>query len=408
MSEVLDSTVTCDSGIGLRAVVQRAVDAYRMRFGGDPASLAFAPGRVNLIGDHTDYAQGLAMPAALTIGCVCAVGPRRGMVSAVSADIRGEGAVSASEPIEPVDLDGLPGWVRYAAGTFEMMRRRFAPGADGANIAVASDVPAGSGLSSSAALEVSIATALCGLWGIEPAAMAMALACQAAEHRYAGAPCGLMDQMVSLMGRREHALRIDFADASARPVALPAASDAAFVLFDSAVKHANDDGGYAARRAACESVLPKLGVASLRAVTMGDLSRIPAALTPAEMDATRHVVTENDRVDRFADALVAGRYDEAGSHMSASHVSLSRVYRVSCPQVDRLVEIATAHPGVFGARMTGGGFGGWAVALVQGSEVATVTASVIERYHAETGLRSAARVVRAGDGARRLTLGPEV
>ncbi|MEM1185264.1 MAG: galactokinase [Planctomycetota bacterium] len=379
--------------------VSRALDLYRETYHADPEVLAFAPGRVNLIGDHTDYAEGLVLPAALIDGCVCAIGANASTVTAASSELTGTPSIGAESEIQPEHLSSLPGWFRYAAGTFESMRQRFAPTQGGVNIAVASDVPSGSGLSSSAALEVSIATALEALWGLDIDDVDKALACQAAEHRFAEAPCGLMDQFVSITGKLGHAVRIDFRNVSSQHVPLPSPDAAVFVLLDSAVEHANDDGGYAARRAACESVLPKLGVRSLREVSLADLDGLPDGLTPEERDAVHHVVTENDRVARFSAALTEGRFADAGQLMAASHDSLSDVYRVSCPQVDTLVEIANRHEAVFGARMTGGGFGGWTVALIRAGAEEEAATSILAEYQSATGLESSWRLVEAGDGA---------
>lgn len=384
----------------LASPAERAAGLYRRTFGVEPVGLAFAPGRVNLIGDHTDYCEGLVFPAALTEGCACAVGPREGLVAAVSGEMPGRPVVDASGPIEPDDLADHPGWMRYAAGTFQTMRERFAPDAGGANIAVASDVPPGSGLSSSASLEVSIATALEVLWGVRADPIEKARACQAAEHRFAGAPCGLMDQLVSVLGREGCALRIDCRDASATPVPLPPSDRASFVIFDSTVSHANDDGGYARRRAACESSLPKLGVGSLRDVDPARLADLPDSLDEAERDAVWHVVTENRRVAAFGEMLSNLRLREAGLLMDESHRSLSEVYRVSCPEVDTLVRVARSQAGVLGARITGGGFGGWVVALIEADAIDGAVQKVIDAYHDATGLRSSCRVVRAGAGAR--------
>lgn len=379
---------------------ERAAELYRTIYGRSPSLIAFAPGRVNLIGDHTDYCDGLVFPAALSDGCACAIGPRDHELAAVSAELAGEPVVNARGTILPEHLDGEPGWMRYAAGTFESMRTRFAADAGGANIAVASDVPTGSGLSSSASLEVSIATALEHLWGVAIDPIEKAKACQAAEHEYAGAPCGLMDQLVSVKGKTGCAIRIDCRDATTQAVPLPPATEAVFVIFDSSVTHANDDGGYAARRAACESSLPKLGVRALRDVTLADLGNLPADLTPEEVDAVCHVVSENARVEAFTSLLPAGKLLDAGRLMNESHRSLAETYRVSCPEVDTLAEIVRNQPGVFGARMTGGGFGGWIVSLMKADAAERTGESVREAYKSATGLETTCRIVEAGDGAR--------
>ncbi len=386
----------------------RAIAKYREAFGCEPTHAAFAPGRVNLIGDHTDYAEGLVFPAALEDGCVCVLGPRDGGFAAVSGDLDGTTEIGLNGRLEPEELNGEPGWVRYAAGTFEAMRRRFAPGAPGVNMAVASDVPPGSGLSSSAALEVSIATALESMWGLDLDPIEKAKACQHAEHVFTNTPCGLMDQLVSTLGQAGHAIRIDFGKNTRLAVPMPSPEVASFVIFDSAVRHANDDGGYAARRAACDSALPKLGVASLGELGIGALDALPATLSPVEVDAVTHVVTENERVRAFARCLTGMRLEDAGGLMTESHRSLSEVYRVSCPEVDTLVSILNEQPGVFGARMTGGGFGGWTVALVHADAIDEVADAVIDRYRAATGLESTFRVVRAGDGARVIDLDPPI
>ncbi len=386
----------------------RALAKYREAFGSEPTHAAFAPGRVNLIGDHTDYALGLVFPAALEDGCVCVIGPREGGFGAVSSELDGTTEIALNGRLEPGELTGQPGWVRYAAGTFEAMRRRFAPGASGVNMAVASDVPPGSGLSSSAALEVSIATALESMWGLDLDPIEKAKACQHAEHVFTNTPCGLMDQLVSTLGQAGHAIRIDFGKNTRLAVPMPPSRTACFVIFDSAVRHANDDGGYASRRAACESALPKLGVGALGELGIDALESLPATLSPVEVDATTHVVTENERVRAFARCLTGMRLHEAGVLMTESHRSLSEVYRVSCPEVDTLVSILNEQPGVYGARMTGGGFGGWTVALIESDAIERVTDAVMDRYRDATGLESTFRVVRAGDGARVIDLEPLV
>lgn len=380
----------------------RARALYRAHFGTEPTAIAYAPGRVNLIGDHVDYCDGLVFPAALSDGCVCALGPRKGSIEAVSAEIEGSAGIDVLSPIVPGDLSGCPSWFAYVVGTYEMMRRRFMPDAGGVNIAVASAVPTGSGLSSSASLEMSIATALETHWGLSLDPVEKALACQKAEHDFAGTPCGLMDQLVSATGEPGCAIRIDCRDATTEAVRLPDDNLAAFVIFNSTVSHENGDGGYAERRAACESALPKLGVASLRDVTPEAIGDLPDALTEVEVDAVRHVVSEIDRVRRFPRLLAEGRLDEAGALMNESHASLSGTFRVSCDEVDTLARLIREQDGVYGARMTGGGFGGWVVALIEGDAVGRVGRVVADSYQLATGLETEHRMVIPGSGARAL------
>ena len=269
-------------------------------------------------------------------------------------------------------------------------------------ISIASDVPTGSGLSSSAALELSIAYAL-----LAHASVAIdspgeiAKLCQLAEHEFAGMPCGIMDQLVSASGVRGSAALIDCRTETVEHVRLPDADRAVFVLFDSGVKHTNTSGAYALRRAACESASAKLGVRALRDVHDPDAAIADRTLDQSQRQAVRHVVSENRRVLRFRDVLASGRLDLAGECMNMSHRSLSEVYRVSCPELDQLAEICVDTPGTLGARMTGGGFGGWVIALIEAKHQADVVRTVAGRYGSVRGGAPAAhRRVVPSAGAR--------
>ncbi|MDQ3896725.1 MAG: galactokinase [Actinomycetota bacterium] len=305
---------------------------------------AFAPGRVNLIGDHTDYTGGLAMPMAVEWGTT---------VEVVRGGRRVE-LVSSEEP-DPavVDIDVAdpravhPPWARYVAGVVAVVRP-----AEGATGTVSTTLPVGAGLSSSAALEVSVALAL----GFEGPPLDLALACQRAEHLASGVPSGVMDQLASVLGVPGHALLIDFSALEVVHVPVPPRVDV--VVVHSGQARALAGSAYAERRAQCEAAAEIVG--PLREATVDDLARIDDDLLRRR---ARHVVTENRRVLDFADRLRAGDLAEAGRLMAASHASLATDFDVSTPALDALVAELSAVPGVYGARLTGAGFGGCVVAL---------------------------------------------
>ncbi|MEM7621958.1 MAG: galactokinase [Planctomycetota bacterium] len=380
--------------------VERSVSAFEQAFGSSPQHVAFAPGRANLIGDHTDYCDGFVCPAALEIGCGCAIGPGDGTtLEIVAADLGETARIELSDATSAAALAAAAEWMTYAGGTVETVRRAFGVKPRGFRMTLASSVPTGSGLSSSAAVEVSVATAVEAMLGLQIDPVAKAELCQKAEHDFAGVPCGLMDQLTSVSGQEGSAVRIDCRDASIELVDLPDPDAAVFVLLDSAVKHSNASGAYAKRRAACEAAAKKIGVPALRDVAAGSLAGLLPGLATDEALAARHVVTENARVLDFVTAMRSGDLAEAGRLMSESHTSLSEVYKVSCEELDVLAELATAQDGVHGARMTGGGFGGWVVALVDADAAGTLVDTVAERYKAKTGKTTSSRVVVAGRGA---------
>ncbi len=316
-----------------------------------PTVRAFAPGRVNLIGDHTDYTGGWALPMAVEWGTTVEVrrgGPRVELVS--------------SDDPEPatVDLDVAdpravtPAWARYVAGVVAVLGP-----AEGAVGTVRSTLPVGAGLSSSAALEVSVALAL----GFDGSPMELALACQEAEHRASGVPSGVMDQLASVLGVEGHALLMDFSSLDVVPVPMPEGVDV--VVVHSGQARALAGSAYAARRAQCEAAAAVIG--PLRDASVDVVDRLDDDLLRRR---ARHVVTENRRVLDFAAALRAGDLVEAGRLMAASHASLATDFDVSTGALDALVAELAATPGVYGARLTGAGFGGCVVTLADaGSRV---------------------------------------
>ena len=306
----------------------------------------FAPGRVNLIGDHTDYTGGLVMPMAIDLGTTVE-GERGGDWVHLFSDI------SAADAELPLDIedprDVIPEWARYVAGVVSVIR----PEAGFTGRALTT-LPVGAGLSSSAALEVGVALAL----GFEGSKVDLALACQEAEQRATSVPCGVMDQLASAAGVAGHALLIDCTTLEVEPVPMP--PDVEVVVMHSGQSRALVDSEYAERRASCEAAEAIIG--PLRHATLEDAARIEDLQLRVR---ARHVISENARVRRFAEALRAGRMDECGELMVESHLSLANDFEVSTHKLDLLMASLGATPGVFGARLTGAGFGGCVVALTE-------------------------------------------
>jgi len=341
---------------------------------------AFAPGRVNLIGDHTDYTGGFAMPMAVEWGTTVEVERTGTRVELVSS----EDPAPALVPIDVADPRTVaPAWARYVAGVVAVVRP-----AVGAVGTVSTTLPVGAGLSSSAALEVAVALAL----GFAGPALDLAKACQQAEHMASGVPSGLMDQLASVSGVDGHALLLDCRSLDLTPVPLPAGVDV--VVVHSGQARALVGSAYAERRAQCEAAAALIG--PLRDAAVADVDRLDAPLLRRR---ARHVVTENARVLDFAASLRAGDVAEAGRLMGASHASLAKNFDVSTPALDALVTELTAAPGVYGARLTGAGFGGCVVALADAASPvrgwrlhASGGASVVEHDAPEEGGREDERL----------------
>jgi galactokinase len=373
---------------------------FEAQYGSSASPRLFrAPGRVNLIGEHTDYNDGFVLPMAIDRSTWVAASPRtdrRIVVMSLDVDDTGE-----------IDLDGTPHplagrWWSYIEG---VARELEADGyrLPGANLVIASDVPQGAGLSSSAALEMSVGVSLLSLSGREFDRTRLALAGQRAEHTYVGTKCGIMDQFISAKARAEHALLIDCRSLEATPVPLPF-GDHALLVLDTGVRHQLASSEYNQRRAECEEGVRLLaqhvpGIRALRDVTPELLDRFGAELPVRIRRRCRHVVHENARTLAAVDALRTGELKRFGELMRASHDSLRDDYEVSCPELDLLVDSATRHPAVIGARMTGGGFGGSAIALVARGALDEVASEVSERYEQRFGRKAAALVTGAAAGA---------
>jgi galactokinase len=347
----------------------RVVEAFRTAFGADPETVWHAPGRVNLIGEHTDYNDGFVLPFAVPWGVSAAVSPRDDQtVRLLSLQ------AASPEPVVIPAREDSRGWTRYVVGVLAMLGDRVR----GADIAIDGDVPQGAGLSSSAALEVAVASALNDLHGLGLTPMEIALLSQRAENDFVGMPCGIMDQAASALCEEGRALFLDCRSLGSRAIPFDVAAEGLSVLIiDTQVHHEHASGEYAKRRAECESAARKLGVAALRDVT--DLAGALDLLQGDERKRTMHVVTENHRVEALVGMVRAGKPGEIGALLNASHLSLRDQYEVSSPELDVAVE-AAVRGGARGARMTGGGFGGSAIALVADDRLDSVRESVSAAY----------------------------
>jgi len=360
--------------------------------------VASAPGRVNLIGEHTDYNGGLCLPVAL---------PQRTTVSLVKRDDQALSLSSAQEDdVWEGSVEDRPdGWAAYVAGVVSMLREagHDVPGFDAS---IDSEVPVGAGLSSSAALECSVATALAGLLGLDLSDRAerrrLATACIRAETEYVGAPTGGMDQTIAMLAEPGHALLLDFADGSAIPVELPLEdADLVLLVIDTRVSHALTDGSYGDRRAECAAAAEALGRSSLRDVS---LDAVEELADPVLRRRARHVVTENLRVLSAVGAIGDRDWQALAGLLDASHSSMRDDFEISSTELDLAVETA-GRAGALGARMTGGGFGGSAVALVPESAVSAVQDAVTAAFAQDRHTAPAYLVATPGEAARIERLG---
>jgi galactokinase len=332
-------------------------------FGHAPLGTWSAPGRVNLIGEHTDYNDGFVLPLAINRRTVAAVTPREDGVLRVASAFADEIAEIRLDELRP---EALSGWAAYPLGVAWAFGRfgvdlAAVPGAD---IFLESDVPVGAGLSSSAALESAVALALNDAWQAGLDRPTLAKLGRLAENEAVGAPTGIMDQSAVLLGRRDSAVFLDCRSLESRIVPLGfAEAGLELVIMDTGVSHSHATGGYAERRASCEAGAAALGVTSLRDVTVDDLDRARTLLDDVTFRRVRHVVTENQRVLDTVTALETSGPTSIGGLLDASHLSMRNDFEISVPELDLAVETAQAN-GALGARMTGGGFGGAAIALI--------------------------------------------
>ena len=373
---------------------------FAQRYGRPPLGVWSAPGRVNLIGEHTDYNEGFVFPFAIDQRANVALGSRDDRLIRVSSTFAPETVELHLDDLSPESLDG---WSAYPLGVIWALGQF---GADlttvaGIDLHISSTVPVGAGLSSSAAIESSVALAVDEHWNLGLDRPTLAKVGQLAENRVVGAPTGILDQSASLLSHADAAVFLDCRSLDAEVIPLGLAADGLSILvIDTNVSHAHATGGYAARRASCEAGAAALGVESLRDVHVGDLDRAAAVLDDETFRRVRHIVTENQRVLDTVRTLREHGAAAIGPLLDASHVSMRDDFEISVPEIDLAVSTAQAN-GAIGARMTGGGFGGSAIALMIDALVPVIEREV-RREFAEQGYREPTIfVVRPSEGARR-------
>lgn len=366
---------------------QLVIEAFENRFRSTP-DVARAPGRVNLIGEHTDYNSGLVLPMAIDLACYAASAPNRdGMLRVYSENLK----QARQWPIEQLgQLRASGDWTDYVLGIAQQLQL-----GRGRDLLIYSTVPLGSGLSSSAALEVSTALALG--WNGDLPSLELAKLCRRAENKFIGLPSGIMDQYVSVFGCKNAALLIDCRSLASQPVELPAG--AAIVAVNSMVKHELAQSAYRKRVEECNAAVREIQQ-DLRDATL-DLLRL--IRNPVALKRARHIVNENARVEHFVAASRRGDLAEMGRLLVASHRSLQHDYEVSCEELDFLVDTALAIPGTFGARMIGGGFGGCTVNLIDPAALDHFTTTLGDAYLDKFGIEPACYPVQPAEGAARLS-----
>ena len=384
--------------IELEPLVRRHVEHFGV------AERAFqAPGRVNLIGEHTDYTGGLVMPAAIDFNTVAVVGPAKGGRSVIhSVDFKKEFEFDASALPAKAKHD----WTDYPAGVLWSLKQSGVV-APQFTMTLQGDVPLGAGLSSSASIEVAVALAALALAGKSMALTDVALACKRAENGFVGAQSGIMDQYIACCGVKDHALVIDTRDLGSRAVPLP--SDVRLVICNSMVKHSHAGGEYNERRAEVDEGSRVLRAANpdiheLRDATVEDLEKARDSMSENAFLRCRHIITENVRVEEAATALAAGDMKRMGELMAEAHASYRDDFAASCPEVDLLVELAAAEPGVIGARLTGGGFGGCTVNLVEAAHAEAFRRDIHAAYLERAGIDAEIYLCQAAAGASELAL----
>jgi galactokinase len=374
------------------------LNEFSARFGGS-ASLVRAPGRVNLIGEHTDYNEGFVLPVAIDFFCWVAIAPRNDRVLALYSE-NYDGSVEASLDNLSIRVTGK--WADYPLGVAWALERA-GYRLHGANLYIRGDVPLGAGLSSSAAVEVSTGYALMSLAPEAIELTQLALLCQRAENEFVGARCGIMDQFVSCHGRQGNALLLDCRSLHSRQVPIP--PQVHLVICNTMIRHTLGSGEYNVRRTECETAVRKLsqvlpGIRALRDVSLAELESNRELLAETIYKRCRHVITENQRTVEAATALQTGHIEALRQVMANSHRSLRDDYEVSCRELDIMVELAERQPGIVGARMTGGGFGGCTINLVRAPESGDFRRRISEEYQAATGFKPDIYICQASQGAQ--------
>ena len=389
-------------------MTEKLMETFQNLFGADgDIRTYFAPGRVNLIGEHTDYNGGHVFPCALTLGTYAVARKRDDRVLRFySENFASLGVIETS--LDDLVPDEKADWTNYPKGVMWTFEKRGYKLPQGMDIAIYGDIPNGSGLSSSASLEVLTGIVLKDMFGFDEITMPeIAQIGQYSENNFNGCNCGIMDQFASAMGKKDNAIFLDTntLEYEYAPVVLP---DAKIVITNSKVKHSLVDSAYNDRRSECETALEELK-SEMPIVTLGDLTEAEVEAhkdtikDPVRQLRAKHAVYENQRTIRAVAALKANNIEEFGKLMNESHISLKNDYEVSCEEIDILVDLAWEIPGVIGSRITGGGFGGCTVSIVKNDAVDTFIEKVGNGYKEQTGNTAEFYVVEVGDGAHRLS-----
>ena len=384
-------------------VYDKVVAAFAAKFGGKPAKVAYAPGRIEVLGNHTDYNEGYVFSAAIDKGTFFAASPADdGKITLVALDMNETYEVDLAA-VQPVKSGAT--WASYVLGTFNwLFDGNPAAAKTGFKAAFGGNIPLGAGLSSSAALEVATALALAAIYGIEKDKTAIAKLCQKAENTWAGCPCGLLDQASSIYGKAGALVKSDFRFCKFENVSM--GEGVAFMMVKSNAKHALVDGAYASRRQACEDaakyfagVLKKGNVTHLRDVTMAEWVLYRGGLSETTAKRAVHPIGEDERVLQGAGLLDKGDLKGFGALMYDSHESSRNWFENSCEELDAIVDAAKAIPEVYGARLSGGGFGGSCCLLVDPSAADAIAAKISKEYKAKFGDEPTCSVIQASDGA---------
>lgn len=377
-----------------------AAEKFERKYGMPHFWMASAPSRVNLIGEHIDYCDGFVLPLAINRHVIIAAAPNGTSQANLSSTLFP--GKSATVMLDENPMLGEPKWANYLRGVFDGFRLKDFWPLPGFDAIIHSDIPLGAGLSSSAALEVAAATLVEGLLGIQINPKNKALLCQRAEQKFAGVPCGIMDQFVSVFAKKDHVVLVDCRSEQAQPIPL-ADTSVQVIIADTKIQHELSDGSYANRRKQTEIALSILGKNSWREVTMNDLEAAKSSMNEVVFRRARHVITEIDRTQQSAMAIARGNMGIVGGLMQASHLSLRDDFEVSSRELDVMVEGAWAigeAGGVLGSRMTGGGFGGSTVTLARADQVESVMEKMNQHYKEVTNIDPHIFTTGAVDGAK--------
>lgn len=383
----------------MKTLIANTKAIFLEQFNYSADTLIQAPGRVNLIGEHTDYNDGFVLPCAINYQTVISCKKRNDdLVRVIAADYGNQlDSFSLSEEIvaHPTYL-----WANYIRGVMKYLQRK-TPQIKGVDLVVSGNVPQGAGLSSSASLEVAIGKMMQTLYDLPLSGTELALIGQEAENKFVGCNCGIMDQLISSLGKAQHALLIDCRTLGSQPVSMPA--NMSIVIINSNIKRGLVDSEYNTRRKQCEQAAKALGVKALRDATLADLLAIQDQIDPVVFKRAHHVITENDRTEEAAQALANNNYQRLSQLMAQSHQSMKNDFEITVPAIDYLVElISEIITDKGGVRMTGGGFGGCVVALVPDDLVEKVQQTVKQNYQAKFNISETFYVCQASDGAGQL------